>query len=102
MRALLCGIAALLLAFAVCTAPADAKQPKKYQVTGKVVELTEDVIVIEKGDEKWEIGRTADTKVEGKLEVGAKVTIEYRMTAAGVEVKKDGDKPKDGEKPKDK
>ena len=66
-----------------------AKAPKKYQVTGKVLELTEDVIVVEKGDEKWEIGREAATKVDGRLKVGAKVTIEYTMTAAKVEVKED-------------
>jgi hypothetical protein len=65
-----------------------AKAPKKYQVTGKVLELTEDTIVVEKGDEKWEIGREAATKVDGKLKVGVKVTIEYTMTAATVEVKK--------------
>jgi hypothetical protein len=66
-----------------------AKSPKKYQVTGKVLELTDDVIVVEKGDEKWEIGREAATKVDGKLKVGVKVTIEYTMTAAKVEVKED-------------
>ena len=69
-----------------------AKAPKKYQVTGKVLELTDDTIVVEKGDEKWEIGREAATKVDGKLKVGVKVTIEYTMTAAKVEVK--DEKPK--------
>ncbi|MDB5320049.1 MAG: hypothetical protein JWN40_1680 [Phycisphaerales bacterium] len=64
-----------------------ARAPKKYQVTGKVLELTDDVIVVEKGDEKWEIGREAATKVDGKLKVGVKVTIEYTMTAAKVDVK---------------
>jgi len=64
-----------------------AKAPKTYQVTGKVLELTDDTIVVEKGDEKWEIGREAATKVQGKLKVGVKVTIEYTMTAAKVEVK---------------
>ena len=66
-----------------------ARSPKKYQVTGKVLELTDDVIVVEKGDEKWEIGRGAATKVDGNLKVGVKVTIEYTMTAAKVEVKED-------------
>jgi hypothetical protein len=66
-----------------------ARSPKKYQVTGKVLELTADVIVVQKGDEKWEIGREAATKVDGKLKVGDKVTIEYTMTAAKVEVKDD-------------
>jgi hypothetical protein len=54
-----------------------------------VLELTDDTIVVEKGDEKWELGRAAATKVDGKLKVGAKVTIEYTMTAATIEVKED-------------
>jgi hypothetical protein len=69
-----------------------ARSPKKYQVTGKVLEVTQEVIVVQKGDEKWEIGRDAATKIDGKLKVGDKVTIEYTMVAAKVEVKKD-DKP---------
>ena len=64
-----------------------AATAKKYQVTGKVLELTDSVIVVEKGTEKWEINRDAQTKVTGDLKVGAKVTIEYRMTAATVEIK---------------
>jgi hypothetical protein len=72
-----------------------ARTPKKYQVTGKVLELTQDVIVVQKGDEKWEIGRDAASKIDGKLKVGDKVTIEYTMVAAKVEVKKD-DKPAKG------
>ena len=64
-----------------------AAPPKTYQVTGPVLELRDDVIVVQKGKEKWEIARSADTKVKGELKVGAKVTIEYRMTATAVEVK---------------
>jgi hypothetical protein len=66
---------------------AGAAQPKTYQVTGPILELTDDVITVQKGKEKWEIARTPDTKVNGELKVGAKVTIEYRMAAATVEVK---------------
>jgi hypothetical protein len=44
--------------------------------------------VVQKGKEKWEIARNAETKVKGDLKVGAKVTIEYRMTATTVEIKK--------------
>jgi hypothetical protein len=62
---------------------------KTYQVTGPVLELRDDVIVVQKGKEKWEIARSPDTKVKGELKVGAKVTIEYRMTAATVEAKED-------------
>ena len=45
-----------------------AAGPKTYQVTGPVLEVKDDVIVVEKGKEKWEIGRTKDTKVDGRPE----------------------------------
>ena len=70
-----------------------ARAPKKYQATGTVLELADDLIVIQKGDEKWEIARDKATKVTGDLKVGGKVTIEYRMAATDVEVKKDDAKP---------
>jgi hypothetical protein len=87
--------AAMILAASL----AFAGQPKTYQVTGPVLELKDDLIVVEKGKEKWEIARTPDLKVTGELKVGAKVTVEYRMTAASVEVKDAKGKPKDA-KPK--
>jgi len=61
--------------------------PKTYQVTGPVLEVKDDLIVVQKGKEKWEIARGPETKIKGELKVGAKVTIEYRMTAATVEAK---------------
>jgi len=71
---------------------AGAAATKTYQVTGPVLELRDDDIVVQKGKEKWEIARGPDTKVSGgELKVGSKVTIEYRMTATTVEVK-GGDK----------
>ena len=79
--------AALALAGALTAASALAAPPKTYQVTGPVVSLTDDLIVVQKGADKWEIARTADTKITGDLKVGAKVTIEYRMTATSIEVK---------------
>jgi hypothetical protein len=69
---------------------ASAAPTKTYQVTGPVLEVRDDAVVVQKGKEKWEIARNADTKVKGDLKVGAKVTIEYRMTAATVEAKDDG------------
>lgn len=81
-------IAAALLLPAFGT-HAFAAAAKKYQVTGKVLELNDTTIVVQtvKGDERWEIERSADTKVTGDLKVGGKVTIEYRMTAVSVEAK---------------
>jgi hypothetical protein len=68
---------------------ARAAAAKTYQVTGPVLELTDTLITVQKGKEKWEIERTKDTKVTGDLKVGSKVTIEYRMSATTVEVKAD-------------
>lgn len=64
-----------------------AAGPKTYQVTGPVLEIKGDVIVVEKGNEKWEVSRDAATRVDGALKVGAKVTVEYTMTAKKIEVK---------------
>jgi hypothetical protein len=64
-----------------------AEKVNTYQVTGPVLELTATKIVVQKNDEKWEIARDSTTKVDGDLKVGAKVTVQYRMTAAKVEVK---------------
>jgi hypothetical protein len=79
--------ALLALALALSTGSAFAAATKTYQVTGPVLEVRDDAIVVQKGKEKWEIARTPDTKVTGELKVGAKVTIEYRMSASTVEVK---------------
>jgi cytochrome c1 len=81
--------------------PALAAATRTYQVTGPVLEVRDDAIVVQKGKEKWEITRTADTKVKGDLKVGAKVTIEYRMTATSMEVKGGAaEKPAKGDKAK--
>ena len=63
-----------------------AAQPKTYQVTGKVLEVSADTITVEKGKEKWEIAK-GDAAGAGDVKVGDKVTIEYRMTAAKIEKK---------------
>lgn len=57
-----------------------------YQVTGNVTALTDTIVTVMKGDEKFEIAR-GTAKIEGKLAVGSKVTIHYKMTAAAIEVK---------------
>src|SRR5262245_10696052 len=66
---------------------------KTYQVTGPVLAVTTDSIVVQKGGEKWEIGRDSDTKVTGDLKVGAKVTIEYRMTSSAGKKKEEKVEP---------
>jgi hypothetical protein len=60
---------------------------KTYQVTGPVLEVTDSMIAVQKGKDRWEISRDASTKVTGDLKVGEKVTITYTMSATEVEVK---------------
>ena len=85
LNTMLSAVAVLMLASVSYGAMA-----KTYQVTGPVVSATDDTIVVQKGKDKWEIARDAATKVNGDLKPGAKVTIEYRMTATTVEAKSEG------------
>ena len=80
----------LVLAFAavmICASLVFAAGPNTYQVTGPVLEMKDGIITVQKGKEKWEISKDAATKVTGDLKVGSKVTIEYTMKAATIEVK---------------
>ena len=60
---------------------------KTYQFTGKVLEIKDNVIVVEKGKEKFEMTKDANTKIKGDVKVGAKVTVQYESRAAEIEVK---------------
>ena len=60
--------------------------PVQYQVTGPVLEVTDTAIVVQKGNEKWEIARDKATVISGDLKVGSKVTVFYTMQAAKIEV----------------
>lgn len=60
---------------------------KSYQVTGPVVDVTATTITVDKKGEKFEIEKTATTKIEGEVVKGSKVTVQYAMVATGVEVK---------------
>ncbi len=86
MRMIL-GLFAVFL-FVAATA-AVAASLKAYQVTGPVLEVRDDAIVVQKGKEKWEIARDKDTKVTGDVKAGSRVTIQYQMKATSVEVKPD-------------
>jgi hypothetical protein len=62
---------------------------KTQQVTGKIVQILPDAIILEKGSEHWEIKRDADTQMPNvdSLQVGDTVTINYNMHATSVEKK---------------
>jgi hypothetical protein len=79
-------LAATVLSVFLLGASAQAKSPDTYQVTGQVVSVDADVIVVMKGKERFEIGRDPSDKTDVK--VGDKVTIKYRMTASSIEKKK--------------
>jgi hypothetical protein len=70
-----------------------AAAPKTYQVTGPILEMKDGVIIVQKGDDKWEIALDSACKITGDLKVGSKVTIEYRMTAVTATVKDEAAKP---------
>lgn len=89
---------ALASVFSFATAAFAEEAANTYQVTGPIVELTDTKIVVMKGKDKWELARNAETKVTGELKVGAKVTIQYSMTAQTIEAK--DEKAKDAAKPK--
>ena len=88
----------MLCAFLFASSIALAAGLNTYQVTGPVLEVKDDAVVVQKGKEKWEIARDKDTKVTGDLKVGAKVTVVYTMKAASIEVK--GETKKTGAKKK--
>ena len=88
-----------LASFAFCQQQAFAAT-KTYQVTGTVLEVSDKMIVVQKGDERWEIAREASTKLTGVVKVGEKVTIHYRMTAVSVESKLANGETPTGDKPK--
>ncbi len=89
------------MAVLVCSVMIGVAAPaaKSYQVTGKVTEATGAKIVVEKADgEKWELSRSAETKCEGELKVGEKVTISYTMVAKSVTLKDEAAADKKAEK----
>lgn len=79
---------AVIVALSFLVAFAAVAAPKTYQVTGPVLEVRDDAVVVQKGKEKWEIARDKETKVTGDLKAGSKVMVTYTMKAAGIEVKK--------------
>ena len=78
-------VASVLPALHVCA----ATTTKTYQVTGQIVSINEEIIVVQKGDAKYELSRKTKTKGVEKAKVGETVTITYHMVAEKVEPKAD-------------
>jgi len=60
---------------------------KDYQVTGPVVDVKDDAIIVKKGTEDWEIARDKNTKAPTNIKKGDRVMIKYKMTATSIESK---------------
>lgn len=75
-------VVSLLLANAALAGAA-----KDYQVTGPVLEVTDSMIAVQKGSDRWEVKRDSSTKGGTDVKVGDKVTIHYTMTATNIESK---------------
>jgi hypothetical protein len=79
----------LLAAAALALNSAALAAGKDYQVTGPILEVNDSMIAVQKGKDRWEIARDANTKASGEMKVGDKVTVHYTMTAKSIEVKAD-------------
>jgi hypothetical protein len=88
----------LLIACAFLAAGSMASA-KDYQVTGPIVDVKDDAIIVKKGNDNWEIARDKDTKSKGEFKKGDRVTIKYRMIATSIEGK-EAPKTKAAEKTK--
>lgn len=78
----------LSVALSLATTQLIAADAKSYQVTGPVLEVNDIYIVVQKGEDKWQIAHSKTTK-GAKAKVGDKVTVQYQMVAVDVEVKAD-------------
>ena len=77
----------LLAAASLALGSAAFAAGKDYQVTGPILEVNDSMIAVQKGKDRWEIARDANTKASGEMKVGDKVTVHYTMTATNIEVK---------------
>ena len=77
----------LLAAATLALSSAAFAAGKDYQVTGPILEVNDSMIAVQKGKDRWEIARDANTKASGEMKVGDKVTVHYTMTATNIEVK---------------
>jgi ribosomal protein S1 len=77
----------LLAAVSLAFSSAAFAGTKDYQVTGPILDVNDSMIAVQKGKDRWEIARDANTKASGEMKVGDKVTVHYTMTATDIEAK---------------
>jgi GH43 family beta-xylosidase len=76
-----------LFVMALFLSTASSATAKDYQVTGPVVDVKDDVIIVKKGNENWEIDRDKNTKAPADIKKGDRVMVKYKMTATSIESK---------------
>ena len=86
MKKLTLGISLTFLGLCLATSNVRAADAKDYQVTGPVLEVTDSYIVVQKGEQNWQLAVDKATKGP-KVKVGDKVTVYYSMKATEIEVK---------------
>jgi len=75
-----------VIGFGLATTSVRAADAKGYQVTGPVLEINANYIVVKKGEQNWQIAINSSTK-SANVKVGDKVTVYYTMTATEIEPK---------------
>ncbi len=86
MKKLTLGFSLTFLGLCLATSNVRAADAKDYQVTGPVLEVTDSYIVVQKGEQNWQLAVDKATKGP-KVKVGDKVTVYYSMKATEIEVK---------------
>ena len=92
-------VSLLAAASLALSSAAFAAGAKTCEATGPVLEVNDSMIVVQKGKDRWEINRDANTKVTGDVKVGDKVHITYTMSATDIEVKPGKAGKKEGASP---
>jgi hypothetical protein len=80
------------------TSASFAADAKDYQVTGPVLDVTDSMIAVQKGKDRWELARDSNTKTSGEIKKGDKVTVHYTMTAVNIEAKAEKGAKKEAKK----
>jgi len=79
-------VVALSSSILTAAAFAAAIPAKTYQMTGKVIQFTNDVITVQKGNEMLEFGRMSSSKIPGAMAPGNNVNVTYRMIATEIQI----------------
>lgn len=75
---------ALLALSLIVTPMPPAGYAQVYEVTGPVIEVRDNFIIVLHGDEKWEIARDFDTRGGLDISAGDTVTVQFTLNARSI------------------